>query len=269
MNKKELIKSKLSNGEEVVLRKAYETSFDLKNKRFIASKEIRDSDDEIVDLSGGVFDRYMKNPVWLFGHRSTGDIEDVIGKCEDLRLEVDENGTRMLTYSGVYAPHPKAQIIKAMHEMGMLLATSIGFRVLEYDFDNNIITKWELYEISNVILPSNPEAIAYGQEKGLIDNKEKEELIRQKMYPIYKKKLKAYRDLFMQDVFFDLLGIQKTGKELADLRNLYDNILNRLKALAENQPETEVKTANQFNSTVAPKDSPKLLTLDDLLKMAN
>lgn len=263
MKRKELEQIIKSGGTPIVF-KTFDINYDRTNKRFIASKEVEDSDGEIVDLSGGDFTRFMKNPVWLFGHRSYGEIEDVIGKVEDIKIEYDQDGKKMMTYTGVYAPHEKAQILKAMHEMDMLLATSIGFRVMEYDFDNATITKWELYEISNVILPANSEAIAMASEKGLISKDVQDNLLKEKMHPVYKKKLKEYRKLFMSDELFSLLNLEKSGKELADLRNLHDNILDILKSFKENPKEESIITENQLKEI-----QPKTLSQDELNNLVN
>lgn len=244
MIEKSIKESVDSNGEIEMpsIRKFYQAEvkkFEDGSYRFIATKEIRDSDDEVVEISGGDFKRYLKNPVWIWGHRMMfGDAYDVIGRAEDLRVETSESGEKQLTFNPVYARHQKAQDIKAMHEDGIATAISIGFKVKEYDFERKVITSWELFEISNVIVPANEDAIAYATEKGILNEQEVQDFIKAKVQKINKKKLSEYRSLFLGKDLLSLIGYTKTGNELVDVKNVYNLILENLhkpNSMIENQ----------------------------------
>jgi HK97 family phage prohead protease len=140
---------------------------------FLASTDGLDRHGTKVMPQGINIERYMSNPIVLFGHDgyggwfSTPDPENIIGRSiavrkTDSRLEAD-----IEFLSGEI--NPNAEMIFQMVKAGALNAVSIGFipREVKTELDpanaNNevpIITKSELLEISVVPIPSNPEALA-------------------------------------------------------------------------------------------------------------
>lgn len=103
---------------------------------------------------------FKKNPVILFGHDYySAPIAKATG------YEFDENG---LILTMKFADTEKAKEIFALYEGGFMSAFSVGFRPLEYRFEERVIgsgqmgavfVKAELLENSAVPVPANPEAV--------------------------------------------------------------------------------------------------------------
>lgn len=119
------------------------------------SSEMVDRDGDIIRQNGINFDNYKKNPVVLWAHNPS---MPPIGKINVDTIEV-KNGA---TYGAVeFASTPFAQEIKTLYDDNILNAWSIGFKVTDFDkikggYD---ITESELYELSAVPVPANPEAL--------------------------------------------------------------------------------------------------------------
>lgn len=105
---------------------------------------------EIISLDGWDFSNYLKSPVVLWGHNYQ---EPPIGIC--LSLE-KVNGA--IVAKGKFAPTPFAQQIRALYDLGMCRATSVGFIPTEQE--GNTITRAELLEFSFVSVPANPYALS-------------------------------------------------------------------------------------------------------------
>lgn len=232
-----------------------------KSKRFIATKEVPDSDNEVVVIDGLDMERYKNNPVFLWGHKTGGDVYDILGNTKDWDIEVDERGRKMLTFGVDYADHEKAQAAKEMHEKGMAKGISIGFRFnpdgyMRQDDGVNYITQSELYEVSNVIVGANPEALAMAKTYKLVNDAIEKQLIVEKNYPVYKKKLKIFRSKFLSDELCKKLGYTKTGNEVLDINNLYDIIVKNLATLDATKAENQQNTISReeafkiFNDTI-------------------
>jgi HK97 family phage prohead protease len=221
-----------------------------KTKRFIATKEVADSDNEIVKVDGIDMERYKKNPVFIWGHKTAGDVYDVLGQTKEWDIETDKDGVKMLTFAVDYADHQKAQDAKAMHEKGMGTGISIGFRVPKDGYQpyeeemGGVINKSELYEISNVIVGANPEALQFAKSHKLLTEQEEKRLIMERNYPIYKEKIKYFRKKFLSKELCESLGYEKTGTELEDISKIYDKINKCLKELAELTEQQSKKVTN-------------------------
>ena len=133
--------------------KTLDTTDDYVDIEGLASVAVADRDGEVVDLSGLDLSNYMKNPIILYQHDRT----QPIGKALDIKV----NGNSLFL---------KARIFKNMNEQayygvknGVLKSFSIGFRALDGKFDDTknvfIFTKAELFEVSIVSVPANPEAV--------------------------------------------------------------------------------------------------------------
>ena len=134
----------------------------------IASTEDSDRHGEVIKQDGWILDGYKKNPVVLAHHNSW---YFPIGKTLDIAVE---NGKLMFKFVLTEATQEAREAGQLVKE-GILSTFSVGFRALERDPDDrSIITKAELYEISLVTIPANPNAVVLA--KGLNDNKFANEL---------------------------------------------------------------------------------------------
>lgn len=232
-----------------------------KTKRFIATKEIPDSDNEIVMVDGIDMERYKNNPVFLWGHKTSGDVYDILGNTKNWDIEIDEQGRKMLTFGVDYADHEKAQAAKQMHDKGMARGISIGFRFnpdgyIRNENGINYITKSELKEISNVIVGANPDALQMAKSYNLLNETTEKELIIAKNFPLYKQKIKMFRSKFLNEELCKKLNYTKTGNEILDISNLYDILVQKLANLerknAVNQPEkiSREEALKIFNDTI-------------------
>ena len=118
----------------------------------IASSEIEDRQGEIVKQAGWNLKNFKDNPVLLYMHDHTKPI----GKAT--RIWVDKSGTKpLLKFKGFISDATdELKGYKKLVEDGILNSFSVGFRPLE--MEGNEIIKSELFEISLVSVPANPEA---------------------------------------------------------------------------------------------------------------
>jgi len=118
----------------------------------VASSEVEDRQGEVVKQAGWSLTNFKKNPILLWMH----DHEKPLGKAE--RVWLDKTGkTPVLKFKGIISTATEyGRAAKQLMEEGILNSFSVGFRALE--MDGNAITKAELFEISLVSVPANPEA---------------------------------------------------------------------------------------------------------------
>ena len=116
-----------------------------------------------VDTKGISLNRYRKNPVLLWMHqRGT-----VIGQVINLRVE---DGA--LTGEPVFdCATPLSQQLKAQYEAGSVRACSMGIDVFEVMEETTpdghsipVVTQCELFEVSLVDVPENPESVTLRHE---------------------------------------------------------------------------------------------------------
>lgn len=112
---------------------------------------------EVIKLDGWELEHYLKNPVVLWGH---DHFTLPIGMCTSIEV----SGGKMIA-KGKFAPHAHAQEIRALYDLGIVRATSVGF--IEKEREGNLITKSELIEFSFVSVPANPYALSLALEKEL------------------------------------------------------------------------------------------------------
>lgn len=105
---------------------------------------------EVIQLDGWDLKNYMKNPVVLWGH---DHYKMPIGICTS--IERVEKG---LLARGKFAPGEEGQQVRALYDLGVVRATSVGF--IEKERTGNLITKAELIEFSFVSVPANPMALS-------------------------------------------------------------------------------------------------------------
>lgn len=139
--------------------------------KVIASNMAIDRDNEIIDINGWDTENFMKNPVILWGH----DLKSLpIGVALKCYREGDN-----LIVEGKFASkeaNPIAENVRCLYNEKIIKTVSVGFIGKEYTFiktkDGQDILKWtkqELYELSFVPVPSNPEAVSLMKSKGLSD----------------------------------------------------------------------------------------------------
>jgi len=141
----------------------------------IASSSSLDSHNTVLDQDWRL-ERYRKNPVVLWNHNRFehgpfslgGGVRPVdflpIGRSENVRVVNGQLEAR-LVFASAAANQLAEQIFQCMRE-GVLSSVSVGFRpgtVTEEKLDGREILRLgqnELYEISVVPVPSNPDAVA-------------------------------------------------------------------------------------------------------------
>jgi HK97 family phage prohead protease len=116
----------------------------------IITTEDTDRMGEVIKLDGWDLTNYMKNPVVLWGH---DHYKMPIGICTG----IERTATGLLA-RGKFAPGEEGQQVRALYDLGVIRATSVGF--IEKDRTGNLITKAELIEFSFVSVPANPMALS-------------------------------------------------------------------------------------------------------------
>jgi len=131
--------------------------------RFVISTGDVDRDNDTIDANGWDLASYKNNPVVLFGHDHRGL---PIGKCASIGVE---NG--QLVAVAEFASYPFAQTVYDLVQGGFLRATSVGFRALEYDPNEERrgidFKRQELLEFSVVPVPANPHALIAASASGV------------------------------------------------------------------------------------------------------
>lgn len=144
--------------------------------RFTVTTDALDRDHDVVIPSGMRFDEYLRNPQFLWAHKHD---QLPIGKC--VRLEL-ARGNRALVGDFEFARHSFADQIFKLYNDGFLNAVSVGFRSLvsgppspemlatrpELVKCFRVIKASNLFEVSAVPIPSNPEALRELTMKGLL-----------------------------------------------------------------------------------------------------
>lgn len=118
----------------------------------VASSAVVDRQGEVIEQTGWDLKNFKQNPIMLWMHDHTKPL----GKATRVWLD-KTSGTPVLKFKGVISDATEwGRAAKQLMEEGILNSFSVGFRAM--DIDDNKITKAELYEISLVTVPANPEA---------------------------------------------------------------------------------------------------------------
>ena len=169
---------------------------------FVISDESVDRQGEIIKQDGWDFKNYLKNPVVLFGHDS---YDLPIGKS--VKIWTEDTKTYM-TIEFAATIYEKAMVIWNMVKAGILNTVSVGFINKEYldgeDYDNFVLTKNELLEVSIVPVPANPNAIVLAAKDGLISKKDVDFLVKS-----YEKELEGLNKLKDNDNLEDMEQLQQ------------------------------------------------------------
>jgi HK97 family phage prohead protease len=138
---------------------------------FVFSDGSIDRYGDTIDARGWMLDKFMANPVALFGHDSSS-VENVIGKARNVRIE----GTRLIgDIEFIEASvNPNAESVYQMVKGGYLNAVSVGFSPVEWSLSKDKsrpqgvdFKKQELLEISIVPIPANPSALVQARAAGI------------------------------------------------------------------------------------------------------
>ncbi len=129
--------------------------------RVCLSSECVDRDGDIIVQQGIDLANFKKNPIVLFGHNSRSL---PIGRVDPDSIVI-ENGATFGTVK--FADYDFAKTVEKLYQDGIMKAWSIGFCVKEYEPREDEegktlgwkIIKSELYELSAVNVPANPEAL--------------------------------------------------------------------------------------------------------------
>lgn len=105
--------------------------------------------------------RYANNPIVLYQH----DTERIVGKASNLRIE----GSKLLASVEFDAEDPLGREVERKTEKGFLRGVSPGFFLnnLVYQEGYDLVTQWELLEISLVSIPSNRGAVKLYSRDGV------------------------------------------------------------------------------------------------------
>lgn len=122
----------------------------------IASTPLKDRHGETINPKGWRFENYLKNPVILFAHKYD---ELPVGKT--LKIYQNEKNETLIDFvlaKGIDIAENLRKLIKQGIQKGL----SVGFmpiKVKQSDEDPYDIMEQELYEISLVPIPANPDAL--------------------------------------------------------------------------------------------------------------
>lgn len=129
---------------------------------FVASSDAIDSYGETLDQKTWKLDRYKANPVVLFAHN---DRDLPIGRAETVGLNAEGKLEIEVRFAAAEA-NPKAEQCFQLAKDDILNGASVGFnadkaeRVTENGRVFKRLTGLDLYEISLVPVPANPETLA-------------------------------------------------------------------------------------------------------------
>ena len=131
--------------------------------RFVISTEGIDRDNDIIRVGGWVLDNFKRNPVVLWAH-SRDSLP--IAKA----LTVGPEGGNLVALSE-FSELGMADDVLSLIRGGFINATSVGFRPLEWTFNEERggidFLKQELVEFSVVPVPANPEALIAASAAGV------------------------------------------------------------------------------------------------------
>ncbi|WP_157519037.1 HK97 family phage prohead protease [Herbidospora mongoliensis] len=129
---------------------------------FVAATAGQKADGLNLQMSGVDLDRYIANPVVMYDHEYWGRDALPIGRAENVRTDGDALRTELV----FDLEDEFARTVDRKIRGRFLNAVSIGFGVNNID-DAGVPERWELYEISVVPLPMDPNAIADPDRAGV------------------------------------------------------------------------------------------------------
>ena len=239
----------------------------------VASDETVDRDGDVIKADGWDVTNFLKNPVIPWGHDYH---QPPVARAEQVKIE---DGKLMIKARFASADdYPFADTIYRLYKGGFLRAFSVGFKPIEWkevDQDGRRgwdIEKAELYEVSAVTVPANPNALARAVEKGVISEEEKKALDITPAKEVIKEINSADLIHQLKTLTDRIDALEAAVKELAPLKGLIQDIHETITLTVEAahvQPEPDSKEmaatvadavtrrikqtlADHINSTIAP-----------------
>jgi len=147
---------------------------------FIGSTADVDRYGDVIEVDGWDLKNYQKNPVFLWAHDYK---QPPIGKA--VEVGKTDKGLLFRIKFPTAEEYPFADTIYKLYLGGYLRATSVGFQDLEREpisDKEGKQTGWrykqqELYELSAVPVPANPQALIMAVQKGVVNPREVEEVM--------------------------------------------------------------------------------------------
>lgn len=133
---------------------------------FVISTEAADTYGTVFELGGWSLERYNRNPVVLYAHRSQSDNPDMVIGISEVRIDGDEL-VGVITFEDA-ALNPLAEKVFQKVKAGTLRMASIGADIHEARWGDSEkgenpdvlrFTKMDLLEWSIVPVGSNPDAL--------------------------------------------------------------------------------------------------------------
>lgn len=153
---------------------------------FIGSTADVDRYGDIIDVAGWDVKNYLKNPVFLWAHDYS---QPPVGKA--IKVKKSDDGLTFRIQFASPEEYGFADTIYKLYLGGYLKATSVGFQGLErepimgkkdeqgYQEQTGFrYLKAELYELSAVPVPANPNAVMMAVQKGIISEKDAEPFLK-------------------------------------------------------------------------------------------
>jgi hypothetical protein len=120
---------------------------------FVATTGGAKRDGLALDMTGGSYDNYLRNPVFLWAHDYGGRTLP-IGKTKKLA----PSKGKLRAWVEFDKSDPFAVEVERKFDEGFLSAVSVGWMDLERDAQG-VIVKWDLLDISAVPVPGDPDAL--------------------------------------------------------------------------------------------------------------
>ncbi len=146
---------------------------------FVGSTAQVDRYGDVIEVEGWDLKNYKKNPVFLWAHDYR---QPPVGKA--LKVAKTDQGLLFHVKFATAEEYPFADTVYKLYQGGYLRATSVGFQDLEREpitDKEGKQTGWrfmkhELYELSAVPVPANPNALIMAVQKGVVSPGEVEDL---------------------------------------------------------------------------------------------
>jgi hypothetical protein len=123
---------------------------------FVLATEGRKADGLDLAMSNVDLERYVSNPVLMWAHEYWGRENGLpLGRVDDVRVDGDRlRGNLVFDQDDDFARR-----VEGKYRNRFLNAVSVGFDARDID-DAGVPGRWELYEVSAVPLPMDPNAVA-------------------------------------------------------------------------------------------------------------
>jgi hypothetical protein len=153
-------------------------SFDDKNRTFlaIASSACVDRQGDVIVQDGWDLANFKNNPVIPWAHDYW---QPPVARA--VEIGVSDGVLQFVCQFPPEGLYPFADTIWNLYRNGYMFAFSVGFIPEEpeegWQWEGNTFRKCELLEISAVVVPANPQALALAAKAGVIDPKQTKQLI--------------------------------------------------------------------------------------------